>query len=472
MHHIRPRFKSQIEDVIIFMGTSIAHMKPSKKLEFDKELDKKIRMFPCNTIRTEKTIRNWRTEISSLFGFVMEMDNGNVRAGDNAVMLKENQDLMEFFKYFTYLFQYPGGHMKPEKTLEIIKNGIKFKPAQYIIDVLQTAEKSHGKSWGITREEATHCIFNDLRVTREHQKADKVIERIMKNRKDRQEYDSRGDVVRYAGDILDYMVHANILRYKYPHKYYLNPDEQDMINLFKNIPTWFEGFDKLYNMDVSINDVRNVYKKWFLYVNSYAGKIRFNENRIKTQLLQTIKKQRDLMIAEATDAKGSKVEALDIKPILNMQNISTKTIGDAGEALAHNHECETLRLNNNKDLIHKIVKLPNNFAMGYDIKSFDSKQAFKHIEVKTTMSRHALRVNSFHLTDNEWDAAHNYGDSYYIYRISIFQQNEKASIRLCVVKNPVQEQKNGNLEVSKNDGVDIILRSKAGEKVELLQWKK
>ena len=89
--------------------------------------------------------------------------------------------------------------------------GIKFKPAQYILRLLRYACKAEGVNVGVTKFEICHCVFNDLRCTRDNQDVSIVWNRIKENRKKGITYDQTGDVIRYAGDIIDYMEIANLL---------------------------------------------------------------------------------------------------------------------------------------------------------------------------------------------------------------------------------------------------------------------
>lgn len=73
LHHVRPRFKGDIEDVLIYMATEISKIDITDKSEFKKLLNSAIQMYPGNMTKSEKTINNWRTEISSLFGFFIQM---------------------------------------------------------------------------------------------------------------------------------------------------------------------------------------------------------------------------------------------------------------------------------------------------------------------------------------------------------------------------------------------------------------
>ena len=98
-----------------------------------------------------------------------------------AYFLDKEQDLVQFFKFYLFKFQYPGGHLKSDKVKEMIDMGVKFKPARYILSVLLKADEIYKKPLGITKAEATHCIFNYLRVTRDNRDPSEVVKLILKN---------------------------------------------------------------------------------------------------------------------------------------------------------------------------------------------------------------------------------------------------------------------------------------------------
>ncbi len=155
IHHCRPRFKNDVENVLIYMATEISKLPSSDKSEFSEQLNNAIKRYPGNSTKVIKTINNWRTEISSLFGFV-EFKGEISSAGRRAQELANNGDLVEFFKYFLYSFQYPGAHIKSHDIKEQIEYGVKFKPAQYILKVLKFGEELTGKRVYITKAEACH----------------------------------------------------------------------------------------------------------------------------------------------------------------------------------------------------------------------------------------------------------------------------------------------------------------------------
>jgi len=469
IHHIRPRFKNCVESVLLHVASSLAQLEPDRKRVFDQKFDRMLSMFPGNAHKTPKTIANWRTEISSLFGLMIDLNNGTTYAGANATMLAERGDLVEFFKYFLYTFQYPGGHMKAHKTSDIITHGIKFKPARYILELLDEGENVTGSPFWLNSAEATHCVFNDLRVTRDNRDVKEVIKLITKNRKDGVKYDWTGDVIRYAGDVLDYMEYANLLSY-HGTKYYLNPVEGEAAQYMTKNDTWFDGFDSFYGTTPDSNEIKKMSNMWFLYVNSYAGKIRF-----ETDLLKYIGGVSGSDYDELANKSVSQIPTMiDMAEELITkygEGPTTKNIGDAGETLVHGHECATLRNESRDDLIHKVVIIPTHLAMGYDIKSYDAKEDLKHIEVKTTISNKALTVNSFHLTDNEWNTADKLKDKYYVYRLQISRGEQNANVKMIVIRDPVTLFKSGKLRVKSSRGMDVTLRPGSGTRKELLIWK-
>lgn len=140
IHHVRPRFKGDIENVLIYMAEEISKVGERPTDEFVSAVNAAIYRYPGNAHRELKTINNWRTEISALFGFI-EHTATTDKPGRRAIELAERQDLVECFKVFLYNFQYPGAHIKPKNVLEQIEAGVHFKPAQYILKLLRHANK-------------------------------------------------------------------------------------------------------------------------------------------------------------------------------------------------------------------------------------------------------------------------------------------------------------------------------------------
>ena len=252
IHFVRPRFKSNIENVLLYMANECCKIPRCSCQEYRDKYFYAIQMFPGNIDRADKTLENWRTEIPALFGFYNEDKGLDITETSNmAKFLHEKQDLTQFLRLFLLSFQFPGGHMKPQDTKEIIERGIRFKPARLIINVLLEGNKllsdsEEGKEMSISAEEATYCIFNDTRVTSGQISPKEVAQTILKNRKGKLKYynpkdkkiqslkgkpRTKGDVTRYAGDILDYMEIANLLNLHYGY-YSLKENQAQAIQVF------------------------------------------------------------------------------------------------------------------------------------------------------------------------------------------------------------------------------------------------
>lgn len=461
LHHCRPRFKNNIENVLIYVASEISRIGVCKKEEFISELNKAIFMFPGNVKKTAKTINNWRTEISSLFGFVLS-DGGYSQASPIAKYLATEQDLIEFFKYFLYFFQYPGGHTKPHETVEFIKNGVSFKPAKYILSVLVTAENNGTRRFGLDKGEVTHCIFNDLRVTRDGKPASEIVALIEKNRLRNIKYEMQGDVTRYAKDILDYMVLANLLVERPDGRYYINRSEKIAIERFLASEKYFTGYEVFKGKTrILTQEVRQVQYNWFKYVNQEIGGETF-----KSDILTYLDGGRE----SAQSLSGSTIIEEIYKLLESEKQMpTTKQIGDTGENLVYGHECQRLKDNDREDLIHLVNLIPSSFAVGYDIQSVELDENKRYIEVKTTLSNRELIINSFQLTPNEWKTAETLKERYFVYRLMI----NRSGVKLFVIKDPVGKYKKDKLSMVPRDGAEIRYNPEiSGTYEELLLWRR
>lgn len=472
IHHVRPRFKGDIENVLIYMAEEISKVGERPTDEFVSAINAAIYRYPGNAHRELKTINNWRTEISALFGFI-EHTATTDKPGRRAIELAERQDLVECFKVFLYNFQYPGAHIKPKNVLEQIEAGVHFKPAQYILKLLRYANKDGGNSVGLTKFEVCHCIFNDLRVTRDNEGVEKTWERILQNRKNRYEYDQTGDVIRYAGDIIDYMEIANLLKTYDSRMYYLNTLEEESIIKFCESSEWFAEYDVMIkNRNGSMQAVKDCTTDWFSYVNRDIQNTDF-----ATDILAYIASDADELKALkdniATEQDATVSDLIDRDNELQRRIASyydaftTKDIGDIGESLVHGHECMRVKIGGREDLIHLIKRIPTQFAVGYDISSVELDERKRYIEVKTTISSKPLHFNRIHLTKNEWNTASSTHDRYYVYRLLL----SKSERKLFLLQDPVGLYKKDMIDMIPGDGADITFDPQSvGRFEELLTW--
>ena len=58
LHHVRPRFKNDVEEVLLYVATSISEMETLPEKEFNADLNKVLFGFKKNSTSTQKTIDN------------------------------------------------------------------------------------------------------------------------------------------------------------------------------------------------------------------------------------------------------------------------------------------------------------------------------------------------------------------------------------------------------------------------------
>ena len=476
IHFVRPRFKSNIENVLLYMANECCRIPRCSCSEYNKRYFNAIKMFPGNIGMTRKTLDNWRTEIPALFGFYKENKETDItETTQMAVFLHENQDLTQFLRLFLYLFQFPGGHMKAVDVKDIIYNNIKFKPARILIQVLLAgnsilSEQDSSKEMSISAEEATYCIFNDIRVTSGTVSANEIAQTILNNRKNKLKYynpkdkkirsltgtpRTKGDVTHYAKDILDYMEIANLL-IKTNGYYYLKGNEMVAIQNFRDDKTWFKGYDSLYGKkDIETVELTKIEQEWFEYVN----------NSMRPELFKTDVKamfcQKNIVDVVFDDR---------IKEVVASDDRTMKDIGNLGEAMICGHEKMRLKINGYEDFVRlvQIVDSPS-YHPGFDIDSYeaDGTEAHRYIEVKTTISKKKIQMFGFHMSPNEWRVAGTIKEHYCIYRLMLSEQDKI----LYILRNPVSLYKADQIEAEPRNGMEISFSTELFKPTELLTWK-
>ena len=493
IHFVRPRFKSNIENVLLYMANECCRIPKSSCEEYNKRYFNAIKMFPGNIDMADKTLNNWRTEIPALFSFYIEDKEMNVTETSNmAKILHENQDLTQFLKLFLFSFQFPGGHLKPLDLKDIIYNNIRFKPAKSIIQVLMAgnkilSSKESIKEMSISAEEATYCIFNDIRFTSGKITPNDVANTILNNRINKLKYynpndpksksltgriRSKGDMIRYAGDILDYMELADLLE-KHNGYFTLKGNELSAIKLFAEDDSFFDGYDKFYKKsNLNISELSKVEPLWFDYVNQSM-----KSDLFKTDIRNLLSSDEDIDVVidnSFTSSDSAKIEETfetRIQDVVASSDRTTKDIGNLGEALICSHEKMRLKINGYEEFIRlvQIVDSPS-YHPGFDIDSYeaDGTENHRYIEVKTTISKQKIQLYGFHMSPNEWRVAGTIKEHYCVYRLML-SEKEKT---LIILRDPVKLYKTDQIEAEPRDGMEISFSTDLFEPTKLLSWKK
>lgn len=474
IHFVRPRFKSNIENVLLYMANECCRIPKCSCEEYNKRYFNAIKMFPGNIDMADKTLHNWRTEIPALFGFYTENKKENVtETSKMAFFLQEHQDLTQFLRIFLFSFQFPGGHLKPQDLKDIIRNKIKFKPAKTIVQTLLAGNEllQGKKEMSISAEEATYCIFNDIRVTSGKISPQVVAENILKNRDNKVKYynpqdkkslsltgqaRSKGDMTRYAGDILDYMEIANLL-IKDNNYYYLKGNELSAIKTIAEDNTWFDGYDSFYQKRaIDVSELSGIEPRWFEYVNNSL-----TPDLFKTDVSSLIGQGEEINI----------VFNDRISEVITSDNKTTKDIGNLGEAIICGHEKMRLKMSGYDDFVRlvQVVDSPA-YHPGFDIDSYegDGTEDHRYIEVKTTISKQKIQQYGFCMSPNEWRVAGTIKKHYCVYRLMLSQEDRT----LFILRDPVGLYKKDKIEAEPRNGMNITFSPDCFHSTEILTWKK
>ena len=475
IHFVRPRFKSNIENVLLYMATECCKIPICSNEEYNERYSRAIRLFPGNMTVADKTIANWRTETPALFAFYEEDKiTGYTKTTKMAKVLAEEQDLTQFFKFFLFSFQFPGGHLKAKDNIEIIANGIRFKPAKLIIQVLLAgneilSEIGSLKDMSLSAEEVTYCIFNDIRCTSGKISPKEIAQTILDNRrqslkyynkKDPKIFDSKGkprtkgDVIRYAGDILDYMEIASLVNESNGY-FRLKPNELEAIKAFAADETFFTAYDKFYcNTKIETKVISLIEPDWFAYVNDSI-----NPDAFKTNLSALLKDEKLEVIVDDC-----------IIEIISSDCTTKKDVGNIGESIICGHERMRLKIAGYHNLIPRvqIVDSPT-YHPGFDIDSFegDGTNLHRYIEVKTTISKKRIQMYNFHMSPNEWSVAETNRNHYCVYRLMLSAEDKI----LYILRDPVTLYKHDKIEATPRDGMDVTFNAANFETTPLLIWK-
>ena len=444
LNHVRPRFKNEVESVLGYVAYSIAQIGCSDTKEFRSLLNASLRQYGGNATAAQKTIDNWRTEIGALFGMYIDCHDGMTVPAEHTIRLADTSDLTDFFLGFVASFQYPGGHVKETTIRDMRKVGVAFHPYRWLFQAFLQPELT-----SIDAAEFCHCVLNDLRVTRDHEDVQETVTRILCNRHRGETYLTDGDVIRYAGDLLDYAVLAGLLVER-GGRFVLNEKRRAVAEMIAKSTNFFDEYASVEPSD--LEGIRDLRENWFVYVESIC----IEAQRDAAELENGQHGEGAAQGEEAHDQGGaSDAAAMD----------EASKIGDCGEIKVLQHECLRVKGEGREDLVHLIKRIPTHCAVGYDIKSVESDtESSRLIEVKTTKSHAPMAFRQFHLTTNEWRTAQDMGDRYYVYRLMLSEDGAK----LFVIHDPVQKFREKLVRIFPRDGMDFTCEDKAGEEVELL----
>ncbi len=423
---IRGKSISRMDDYLPLYAETLNEICPIPSKNFDKAFDKSLSRF----IKSDgKTIKNHRTEnADKLLGMYFEKD-GIIYISERTKKFIEENDQPAFFKSVCFKFQQPNGSQKIQTTREKVKKGINFKPYHFLLALLKTAAT---RKIILTKNEVAYYVLNALQVLQGKVSVDKVLKAIeagrvkgIENKVDTSRNYAWG--YQHINEQFDYLELANLIR-KDEKSIWLNAKELSAIDFF------IEDLKRPLAIDFSKFDFdeKGASKEIELCWQTYYGELTASEEEKFATTIDSL---------EAT---------LPTDEIPKTPGISKIELGDEGENFVLQVEREIVKSFNPR-LVNKVNYHGKTKGLGYDITSIEASrnkknpEYLRYIEVKATKRVHSPdftdTIDTINLTRNEWVAAEQQSNHFYIYRIYFTTKGTFISI----IKDPVKKNDDGLL---------------------------
>ena len=440
---VRGRGKTVLDSILMPIAEIVSRICPINEEKFVELFDFEISQLMPTV--TDKTVSNWRTEIShQLFGLIIYGD-GIVSISPRAERLLISQDQTAFFREIAFQFQFPfpGG----TKATWELQQGMSLRPGIFIIQLLSRAE---GLKIRITREEIFYYVLNSLEVQKGLVSVEEVLDCILMERRTarsqgfpvpttRNSAFDRQHLTEFLGYLeLSGLVVAGELT-NGDGIFYLNTIEQASIDSFCNADP--RKLDFVWSSSESHAEIR---ARWDIFW-----------TKIETSV------EASFAMSSPSSQINLQVPKVSVEPDLE--------IGRRGELYVLELERERI-VKSHPNLITKLKDRANERNIGYDIQSVRASYAdsdheldeFIYIEVKST--KRATPVGeiseTINMTRNEWIKAKDSRENFYLYRV-YFTVGET---KVFVIQDPFGQNGVGVNAVPTN--YQVSLKSPLGEWIE------
>lgn len=433
---IRGKSISQMEDYLSVYVNLLNDICPISVDDFANTFDTRFaRVFhiALDDEPSMKVVRNHRTEnVTKILNLVYRF-NDVVYLSERTKKYLVDNDQPALFKSVCFQFQQPNGAQTINAFKEKLEAGINIKPFHFIIKLLKIAYEHDIR---LTKDDLYYYVLNCLQTLQGRVSPEVVFEKILLERNEgkiRKVSTAKNSAwtFQHMREQLDYLELANLIRVD-RYSIYLNMRELKVINAFIN------ELNKPLRINPLVYDLdqpqifKTIENDWLYYMGTS----------------QDI----DLAIFNTSATAFDNQTVDDIDAANNAE--STVDLGDRGEAFVMKFEKEIVA-EFNRRLVNKVNHLGRTRGLGYDITSIeanraenrDSKEMIRYIEVKTTARVSPPNPNfedTINLTRNEWIAAEQQKEHYYIYRLYFTNSGPY----LYILKNPYKKNEDGTIYVT------------------------
>lgn len=188
---------------------------------------------------------------------------------------------------------------------------------------------------------------------------------------------------------------------------------------FNSVKEQLEEYNDFLN--TQLNEAKKELEKKDMEILNYSKTIENSQSNVTE--LEVMRKK----VIETQTKLEEMVKAVEIKQVqvekwgTSLSIRDGKTLGIRGEELVLKYEKENLSKLGYTELAEKVRRVSEyDSAAGYDIESFTPDGKKKYIEVKTTRGP---QIRPFYMSDHEKTFAENHKDSYYVYRVFDYDED-------------------------------------------------
>lgn len=433
---IRGKSISQMEDYLSVYVNILNDICPISADDFAKTFDTRFAQIfhiSLDDAPSMKVVHNHRTEnVTKILGLIYRF-NDVIYLSERTKKYLVDNDQPALFKSVCFQFQQPNGAQTINAFREKFEAGIFIRPFHFIIKLLKIAYEHDIR---LTKDDLYYYVLNCLQTLQGRVSPEVVFEKILLERAEGKL--RKVEIVKNAAwtfqhmrEQLDYLELANLIRMD-RYSIYLNMRELKVINVFiEELNKPLRNNPLVYDLDQP--KIFKVIEEDWLYYMGTSPEI-------------------DLTIFNTSATAFDNQNADDKDTVINAE--STVDLGDCGEAFIMKFEKEIVA-EFNRRLVNKVNHLGRTHGLGYDITSIeanraenrDEKEMIRYIEVKTTLRVSPPNPNfedSLNLTRNEWVAAEQQKEHYYIYRLYFTNSGPY----LYILKNPYKKNEEGTIYVT------------------------
>lgn len=427
---IRGKAQAELDNLLPYYASIISEICPTSKENFDTFFNQKLASL-LGEENTKKTLDNHRTEIAGkLFGMYYIDAERVVHISERTLKLLEDNDQPAFFKDLCLKMQFPSGMNKKHTVLEQMQHGVNIRQLCFLIAVIKECD-----ALGIylNVKQIGYYVLNSKSVLTRQATVNEVIQQIVIDTAQNisreipnPSNDPYSTLYQHITEQLKLLQLANVIQ-RSGNSFYLNQSEMDFIEYMVNLALEAPDFD--FYKYPNTQDI-NVYKDIQISWDSFISKI----SNVPPKLLNS-------NVSEILTSGLSHIPNIDQSITRNFTN--TKDLGDAGEAFVFEYEKNLLKP---YFLEHKVQNKAHLRGIGFDIESFSYEETIeKYIEVKATRRTTPMPENFaediINVTKNEWIAAEQHQDKFYVYRV-IFHNS---GVQLFRIQNPFKHYSDGTI---------------------------